>query len=61
MCAGNFTLNHKTGVAAEQDRSKLCNRIQRAYYDATNVRCIWRSIATDNISLVIQLLFRALI
>ena len=27
MCAGNFTLNHKTGVATEQDRRKLCYRI----------------------------------
>ena len=48
MCAGNFTLNHKTAVANE-GRSKMCNRISRATYYATDVRYIWRSIATDNI------------
>ena len=39
---GNFTLNHKTGVAeqTEQDRSKMCSRIQRATYYATDVRYI---------------------
>ena len=61
MCAGNFTLNHETCVADEQDRSKLGNYISHAYYDTTNVWCIWRLIVTDNISLVIRLLFRSLI
>ena len=30
MCAGDFTLNHKTGVAAQQGRCKMCSRILRA-------------------------------
>ena len=30
MCAGNFTLNHKADVAAEQDISKMCSRILRS-------------------------------
>ena len=61
ICLYQLTLNYKTGVAAEQDRIKVCSRISRATWYAADVRYIWRSIATDNISSVILLLFRALI
>ena len=61
MCAGNFTLSHKTDVATEQDRIKVCSRISRATYYATDVRYISRSIVKVSISSVILLLFRALI
>ena len=53
--------NHKTGVAPEPDRSKMCSRISRPTYYATDVRSVFRSITSDNISLVILLLFCALI
>ena len=39
MSNGSFTLIYKTGVAAEQDRSKTCDRVKRAYYDATDLQC----------------------